>query len=72
MAKGDKHLFMLGGFVGTAPGGNPGGYPTIVVSGTEDTAPEECRRLRPTAEAYARAYNAEVLSGLAIGPGSVR
>jgi hypothetical protein len=61
-AKGDKHLIMLGGYVGVVPGGNPTNLPTVLLASTGDTAPEACRRLRPKAESYALAYNAEVRS----------
>jgi hypothetical protein len=61
-ARGDRHVLMLGGFVGTIPGGDATGHPQVVVPGTEDYSTLACQRLRPRAEAYAQAYNAQVLS----------
>jgi hypothetical protein len=62
VARGDRHLLMLGGFVGVVPGvADPGAYPTRMIEGTSDSTTETCSRLRRTAEAYATKYNQTVV-----------
>ena len=61
-AKGDRHLLMLGGFVGTTPGvQNANGYPTRMMEGTSDTATDACRRQGIIAETYATKYNETIV-----------
>lgn len=58
LARGDRHLLMLGGFVRSVPGvANPGSLPTQMMEGTSDTKTEACARQAVTAEAYAGNYN---------------
>ena len=57
IARGDRHLLMLGGFVGVVPGGLDDTLPTVMIEGTEDTSPAACQRLRRDAEDYAYRYN---------------
>jgi hypothetical protein len=62
LAKGDRHLLMLGGFVGSVPGvENADGYPTQMIEGTSDTKTEACARLGATAEIYAAKYNQSIV-----------
>jgi hypothetical protein len=62
LAKGDRHLLMLGGFVGSVPGvENPGLLPTQMVEGTSDARTEACAQQRPAAEAYASRYNQTII-----------
>lgn len=59
-ARGDDHLVMLGGFVGTVPGVSESlsnRLPKIMLEGTTDTDTEGCRKLRHVAERYASTYN---------------
>ena len=64
LARGDRHLLMLGGFVGEIPGvRNSGRNPTRKIEGTSDTATAACRRLGGIAEAYATKYNQTVVHG---------
>jgi hypothetical protein len=65
LAKGDRHLLMLGGFVGSVPGvENSDGYPTQMIEGTSDAKiTDACARLGPTAEAYATKYNRTIVIG---------
>ena len=64
LAKGDRHLLVIGGFVGSVPGvENPGSLPTQVVEGTSDARTEACAQLRSTAEAYAARYNQTIIRG---------
>ena len=64
LAKGDGHLLMLGGFVGSVPGvENPGSLPTQMMDGTSDVRTEACARQRPAAEAYAAKYNQTIVEG---------
>ena len=60
----DRHLLMLGGFVGSVPGvENPGSLPTQMMDGTSDVRTEACARQRPAAEAYAAKYNQTIVEG---------
>lgn len=62
LAKGDGHLLMLGGFVGSVPGvANPGSYPTQMMEGTSDTKTEGCAHQEAIAEAYAAKYNRTIV-----------
>jgi hypothetical protein len=64
LAHGDRHLLMLGGFVGSVPGvENWHGYQLQEIEDTSDTTTEACRRLRATAEFYATKYNQTVVHG---------
>ena len=64
LAKGDRHLLMLGGFVGSVPGvENSDGYQTEMVEGTSDIKTEACARQGATAEAYATKYNQTIVQG---------
>jgi hypothetical protein len=64
LARGDRHLLTLGGFVGSVPGVQHwDGYQLQEIEGTSDTATEACRRLGATAEAYASRYNQTVVHG---------
>jgi hypothetical protein len=64
LAKGDRHLLMLGGFVGEVPGvPNSDAYSTRMVEGTSDTTTEGCRKQRSVAEAYAAKYNQTIVQG---------
>jgi hypothetical protein len=64
LAKGDKHLLMLGGYVGSVPGvQNSDGFPTEVIAGTSDVRTEACAQQRATAEAYAAKYNQVIVQG---------
>ena len=58
LAKGDRHLLMLGGFAGSVPGvPEPTAHPTRMMEGTSDTTTKACSRERAIAEAYAAKYN---------------
>jgi len=62
VVKGDLHLLMLDGFVGSVPGvESPGSLPTQSLEGTSDTETEACARLRATAETYATKYNRTIM-----------
>jgi hypothetical protein len=62
MAKGDRHLLMLGGFVGEVPGvTDADAYSTRMVEGTSDTIGEACSKHRGIAEAYAAKYNRTII-----------
>ena len=62
LARGDRHLLMLGGFAGEVPGvPNFDAYPTRMVEGTSDTTTKACSQRRDIAEAYATKYNQTVL-----------
>jgi hypothetical protein len=64
LAKGDRHLLMLGGFVGSVPGvENAGGYQTQMIEGTSDYKTEACARQGDTAERYAAKYNQTIVQG---------
>jgi hypothetical protein len=64
LAKGDRHLLMLGGFVGSVPGvQNPNGHTTQMMEGTSDVRTAACAGQRATAEAYATKYNLTVVQG---------
>jgi hypothetical protein len=64
LARGDRHLLMLGGYVGSVPGvKNWAGYQLQEIEGTSDTTSEACRRLGATAEAYAAKYNHAIIAG---------
>jgi hypothetical protein len=64
LAKGDRHLLMLGGFVGSVPGvGNSDGYQTQMIEGTSDVRTEACARQGATAEIYATKYNQTIVQG---------
>jgi hypothetical protein len=64
LAKGDRHLLMLGGFVGSIPGvENSDGYQTQMIEGTSDVKAEACARLGATAEIYAAKYNQAIVQG---------
>jgi hypothetical protein len=64
LARGDRHLLMLGGFVGVVPGvRDSGAFPTRVIEGTSDTTTDACRRERSDAEPHARKYNQTVVRG---------
>jgi hypothetical protein len=60
LARGDRNLLMLGGFVATVPGAEGATGPTKSIEGTSDTTTRPCNELRPVAESYARKYNATV------------
>jgi hypothetical protein len=64
MRRGDNHLPMLGGYVGTVPGGENSSLPNLMMDGTSDTDTVACGRARPVAEQYARKYNETVVSQL--------
>ena len=62
LARGERHLLMLGGFAGEVPGvPNSDAYPTRIVGGTSDTTTEACNQRRDIAEAYATKYNQTVV-----------
>ena len=62
LAKGDRHLLMLGGFVGEVPGvTDTDAYSTRMVEGTSDTVGEACSKHRGVAEAYASKYNQTII-----------
>ena len=65
LAKGDRHLLKLGGFVGSVPGvENSDGYQTQMIEGTSDAKiMDGCARLGPAAEAYAAKYNRTIVIG---------
>jgi hypothetical protein len=64
LTKGDRHLLMLGGFVGVVPGvEDPGSLPTHMMEGTSDLKTEACAPLGATAEAYATKYNRTIVEG---------
>lgn len=64
LAKGDTHLLMLGGFVGSVPGvSHADGYATRMIEGTADTRTEACTRKRALAAAYATKYNGTIVRG---------
>jgi hypothetical protein len=64
LAKGDHHLLMLGGFVGSLPGvQNAGSYPTRMMEGTSDTETEACAHRKSKAESYAAKYNRTIVAG---------
>jgi hypothetical protein len=65
LAKGDRHLLMLGGFVGSVPGvESSDGYPTQMIEGTSDVKITlACAHQRPTAESYATKYNQTIVAG---------
>ena len=65
---GDRHLVMLGGYVGAVPGGEHSALRRVLLAGTEDTASSACQARRGIAEAYARAYN-EATVALSAAPG---
>ena len=58
----DRHLIMLGGYVGTVPGDDGTKHQTVMIEETSDTATAACTGLRPLAEAYALKYNRSVLA----------
>jgi hypothetical protein len=60
--RGDRHLLMLGGYVGTIPGDDGAKHQTVLIEETADTATAACARLRSLAEAYALKYNRAVLA----------
>jgi hypothetical protein len=65
LAKGDRKLLMLGGYVGEVPGvPNVRDHPTEMMEGTSDTETEACMnpRLRDVAAAYASKYNRTVVA----------
>lgn len=64
MGRGDRHLIMLGGYVGTIPGGEAGNLPTELLAGTGDDATTACAALRSSAESYALRYNKTVKAAL--------
>lgn len=61
LARGDHHLLMVGGYVGTVPGADHGSLPSVMIEGTGDTETAACYALRPVAEAYARRYNSAIV-----------
>jgi hypothetical protein len=62
LARGDRHLLMLGGFVGEIPGvSNSDAYASQMVEGTSDTTKDACRRRRSVARAYAARYNQTIV-----------
>jgi hypothetical protein len=64
LAKGDHHLLMLGGFVGSVPGvDDPAAYRTQIMEGTSDVRTEACAHQRNMAEAYAAKYNQTIAQG---------
>ena len=64
LAKGDRRLLMVGGFVGEVPGvPNPDAYPTRMMDGTSDTTTEACARQHSIAETYAAKYNETIAQG---------
>ena len=64
LAKGDRHLLMLGGFVGSVPGvENSDGYQTEMIEGTSDVKTGACAPQGATAEAYATKYNQTIVQG---------
>ncbi len=59
-ARGDNHLVMLGGYVGTVPGVSEdlvSLLPHVMLTETSDTTTEGCQELRSVAEGYASTYN---------------
>jgi hypothetical protein len=66
LANGDRHLLMVGGFVGTVPGVEDSeSYPTRMMEGTSDTDIRRCAGQRAAAEAYAAKYNQTVVRATA-------
>jgi hypothetical protein len=64
LANGDRHLLMLGGFVGSVPGvENSNGYQTQMIEGTSDVKTEACARMGAAAENYASKYNQTIVQG---------
>ena len=64
LARNDRHLLMLGGFVGSVPGvANSNGYHAQMIEGTSDVKTEACARLGATAEVYAAKYNQTIVQG---------
>jgi hypothetical protein len=61
IARGDRRLLMLGGYVGTVPSADGRSRPTVMLGGTGDDQTPACYSLRPVAEAYARRYNSEIV-----------
>lgn len=62
LASGDRHLLMLGGYVGTVPGvSDPSAYPTKMLAGTSDNNTFACLRQKSVAEKYAAKYNRTIV-----------
>ncbi|RYD65042.1 MAG: hypothetical protein EOP84_32235 [Verrucomicrobiaceae bacterium] len=64
LATGDRHLLMLGGYVGTVPGlSSSSVYPTKMLEGTSDSNTLACLRQMSLAEIYASKYNRTIVRG---------
>jgi hypothetical protein len=66
LAKGDRHLLSLGGFVGVVPGvpddvSEEALKNAVEIEGTSDTTTDACRRIYRVAETYAAKYNEAIL-----------
>ena len=62
LAKGDRHLLSLGGFVSSTPGiADPSSYSTQELPATTDTEVGQCGREQGMAEAYAARYNRAIV-----------
>ena len=61
----DCHLLMLGGYVGSVPGGElslRAGQAQMIPDTGDVITNRDCPKLRPVAERYARKYNETVLA----------
>lgn len=73
--RGDDHLIMLGGLVGTVPGisySRTDRLPLVMIAETSDTTTEACSKLRPVAERYVPLYNSTIARLIGVAPASVR
>jgi hypothetical protein len=74
-ARGDDHLIMLGGLVGSIPGASESvisQLPHVMLEETSDTTTEACDNLRPVAERYAPIYNSTIAGLIGVASGKVR
>ena len=64
LARNDRHLLMLGGFVGSVAGVETQmAIRRKMIEGTSDIKTEACARLGATAEVYAAKYNQTIVHG---------
>lgn len=62
LARGDRHLLALGGFVGVVPGAvNANIDQAQIMEGTSDVRTDACARQRANAETYATKYNQVIM-----------